>query len=264
LGVRSRFEEADVAMKLATRADGSRDGRLLVVDPPLARAVAARACVSMAEALANWDAAARELRAEYAALAAGDPAGSFAFAPAACGPILPAPAAWLAGAPAPPVRFAAADAAGGVDVAADLVTVVGAVPADADRATAAAAVRLFTLAAGPARPSGATRWTYAPVATTPDDLGEGWDGVHVQGELELAAADDATAAEVPTRPLGVDVVARVVAAARGRALPAGTVLGLADPTAARAGAGDDAAFSVDMRDGMGRSLFGRIALPAAG
>jgi len=250
-------------MKLATRDDGSRDGRLLVVDPPLARAVEARACATLVDALANWDAAERELRAEYAALASGDPAGSFAFAPATCGAILPAPAAWAAGAPTPAVRLAAADAAGGLEVAADLVTVVGEVPADADRDSAAAAIRLFTLAAGSARPGAATSWTYAPVATTPDGLGEAWDGVHVQGELELAAAADATADEAPTRPLGVDVVARVVAAARGRALPAGTVVGLATP-AAGAGAGDDAALTVDMRDGLGRSLFGRIALPAAG
>ena len=256
-------------MKLATRDDGSRDGRLLVVDPPLVRAVEARACATMAEALANWDAAERELRAEYAALAAGDPAGSFAFAPAACAAVLPAPAAWVAGAPAPAVRLAAA--AGGLEVAADLVTVVGEVPADADRDTAAAAIRLLTLAAGAARPSAAASWTYAPVAVTPDGLGEVWDGVHVQGELEFAAAGDATADEAPTRPLGVDVVARVVAAARGRALAAGTVVGPAAPTTARAGAGaggdaggaDAAAFTVDMRDGMGRSLFGRIALPAA-
>ncbi|NBB71855.1 MAG: hypothetical protein GVY33_16275 [Alphaproteobacteria bacterium] len=255
-------------MKLASHDDGSRDGRLLVVDPPLARAVEARACATLAEALANWDAVERELRAEYAALAAGDPAGSFAFAPAACGPILPAPAAWVAGAPTPAVRLAAADAAGGLEVAADPVTVVGAVPADADRATAAAAIRLITLAAGPARPGAAPSWTHAPVAMTPDGLGETWDGAHVQGELELAAADDATADEAASRPLGVDVVARVVTAARGRALPAGTVVGLADPGDAGVdagdGAGDAAAFTVDMRDGLGRSLFGRIALPAAG
>ncbi|MFP4361507.1 MAG: hypothetical protein ACLFTG_12645, partial [Alphaproteobacteria bacterium] len=115
-------------MKLATRDDGSRDGRLLLVDPPLARAVEARACASMLEAVRNWDMAERELRAEYAALASGDPADTFPFDAAPCRPILPAPALWVPGAAAPQVRLAAAhtadaaddDAAGGRTVAADL------------------------------------------------------------------------------------------------------------------------------------------------
>jgi fumarylacetoacetate (FAA) hydrolase len=248
-------------MKLATRDDGSRDGRLLLVDPPLARAVEARACGSMLEAVRNWDMAERELRAEHAALASGDPADTFTFDAAPCRPILPAPALRIPGADAPQVRLAAADAAGGLTVAADLATVVGAVPAGADRDTAAAAIRAFALTAGTVRDrDGAIAWAYAPVAATPDALGEAWDGVHVQGTIALVAAGDGDPEEAATAPLGLDVVARIVAAAADRDLPAGTVVGLADPAGAGGGATAPAAFRLDMRDGLGRSLFGPLPL----
>jgi len=250
-------------MKLATRDDGSRDGRLLLVDPPLARAVEARACASMLEAIRNWDMAERELRAEHAALASGDPADTFAFDAAPCCPILPAPALWTAGTDAPQVRLAAADAAGGVTVAADLATIVDAVPAGADRATAAAAIRAFTLTAGTVRArEGTIAWAYAPVAATPDALGEAWDGVHVQGTIELVAASDGDPEEAATAPLGLDVVARIVTAAAGRDLPAGTIVGLADPARAAPGVAAPAAFRLDMRDGLARSLFGPLSLAA--
>ncbi len=249
-------------MKLATRDDGSRDGRLLLVDPPLARAVEARACGSMIEAVRNWDMTESELRAEHAALASGDPAGTFPFDASACRAIVPAPAGWAPGADAPQVRLAAADATGGLTVAVDLATIVGEVPAGADRDTAAAAIRAFALAAGTARDGVETvAWTYAPVAATPDALGEGWDGVHVQGTVELVAAGDGDPAEAATAPLGLDVVARIVAAAAGRDLPAGTVVGLADP--ARAGTPEAATWRLDMHDGLGRSLFGPISLATA-
>jgi fumarylacetoacetate (FAA) hydrolase len=251
-------------MKLATRDDGTRDGRLLLVDLPLARAVEARACTSMIEAVRNWDAAERELRAEYAALASGDPAGAFPFDASACGAILPTPTLRVAAATAPQVRLAAADAAGGLTVAAELAIVVGEVPADADRDTAVAAIRAFALTAGTVRDAGgAIAWRYAPVAATPDALGEGWDGVHVQGTVELVAANGGDPEEAATAPLGVDVPARIVAAAAERELPAGTVVGLADPADAAVGAPEEPAFRLDMRDGLGRSLFGSITLASA-
>lgn len=259
-------------MKLATRDDGSRDGRLLLVDPPLARAVEARACVSMLEALRNWDMAERELRAEHAALASGDPADTFAFDAASCRPILPAPALWAPGTDAPQVRLAAAAAAsdaddaaaaGGLTVAADLATVVGAVPAGADRAAAAAAIRAFALTAATVRAGdAAVGWAYAPVAATPDALGEAWDGVHVQGTVELLSAGDGDRGEAATAPLGLDVVARIVAEAASRELPAGTVVGPADPARAAARAAAPAAIRLDMRDGLARSLFGPLPLAA--
>jgi fumarylacetoacetate (FAA) hydrolase len=251
-------------MKLATRDDGSPDGRLLLVDPPLARAVEARACATMIEAIRNWDVAASELGAEHAALASGDPAGAFAFDPTACRAIVPAPALWAPGTTAPQVRLAAADAQGGLTVAADLITLVGEVPHGADRDTAAAAIRAFALAAGvPRDAEGTIAWTFAPVAATREALGEAFDGVHVQGTVALIAADATDAEEAATAPLGLDVVARIVAAAESRALPAGTVVGPADPSRARAPSADPA-FRLEMRDGLGRSLFGAVALARAG
>lgn len=252
-------------MKLATRDDGSRDGRLLVVDPPLVRAVEARACTSVLDALRNWDAAERELRAEHAALAAGDTTDSVVFEPGACRPIVPvAPA--LVAAPAPAVRFAAADDAGGLAAEAEVAVVTGPVPQGCDRAHAVAAIRLVTLAATVRPPGGdPPRWVFAPVAVTPDALDEAWQDGVLTGTVELAAAADATLGEAPQAVLEVDAAARIVAAARDRELPAGAVCGPVDPAAATGGAGQGGApLRVEMRDGLGRSLFGPIALAARG
>jgi hypothetical protein len=138
------------------------------------------------------------------------------------------------------------------------------VPHGADRDTAAAAIRAFALAAGvPRDAEGTIAWTFAPVAATREALGEAFDGVHVQGTVALIAADATDAEEAATAPLGLDVVARIVAAAESRALPAGTVVGPADPSRARAPSADPA-FRLEMRDGLGRSLFGAVALARAG
>ena len=247
-------------MKLATRADGRADGRLLLVDPPLARAVEARACTTLLEALENWDVAERELRAEHAALASGDPARSEGFEADRCAAPLPRPAEIVAASPTPPLTLPAADAAGGLTVAVDVAALLGAVPAGADRETAAGSLRALTLAARLDRPGAAAgAWLIAPVAVTADAAGEAWNGAHLQGGLTLAASADATDDEAATAPLGVDVVARVVGAAAERALPPGTWLG-PGPFAAERPAAADAPFRLDMRDGLGRSLFGPLPL----
>jgi fumarylacetoacetate (FAA) hydrolase len=246
-------------MKLATRDNGGRDGRLLLVDLPLARAAEARACATMLEAVSNWDVAARELRAEYAALASGDPVGTFGFDPTTCRPVLPyAPMVVMPADTAPAARLAAADAGGGLEVGVDLAVVVGPLACGADAAEAVAAVRGVTVAARLLRAGATTApWRYAPVAATPDALDEAWSEGRLAGTLELAGAP---AEAVRTATLAVDVVGRVVAAARDRELPAGTLVGPSDPTAAAAPSVAADGVYVDMRDGLGRSLFGGIAL----
>jgi fumarylacetoacetate (FAA) hydrolase len=261
-------------MKLATRVDGSRDGRLLLVDPPLTRAVEARACATMLAAVADWDVAERELEAEHAALASGDPARTFAFDAAACAPIVPAPAFRAAGANAPAVHLAAADTApdgrGGFTVAADLAAVTGPVPRGCDRAAAAAAIRAVTLVAATTRAGETTlTWRWAPVAVTPDGLDAAWEDGRVRATVELVAPGG-DRDEAATAALEIDLAGRVAAAAASRDLPAGTVVALADPAAAPAPAPETdpdptadpttGAVRLDLRDGLARSVFGAVAL----
>lgn len=58
-------------MKLATLANGHRDGRLLVVSPNLSRAEPAQAAATLQQALDDWDAVAPALTGQYRTLASG-------------------------------------------------------------------------------------------------------------------------------------------------------------------------------------------------
>lgn len=80
-------------MKLATLADGSRDGRLLLVSRDLTRAVCAvDIAPTLQAAIEQWGALEASLQARYQALNAGELPGAFALDPAQL--MAPLPRAW--------------------------------------------------------------------------------------------------------------------------------------------------------------------------
>jgi fumarylacetoacetate (FAA) hydrolase len=84
-------------VKLATLKNGTRDGRLAVVSTDLSKAVYAEGVPHLLEALENWSAAERSLRALAARLEAGTAGGVFAFDPVQAMAPLPRCYQWLDG-----------------------------------------------------------------------------------------------------------------------------------------------------------------------
>ncbi len=83
-------------MKLATYANGSRDGELLLVSRDLTRATRASGIATrMIDALEAWETLAPRLHALADALESGDLAGAFAFEPERCLAPLPRAPQWL-------------------------------------------------------------------------------------------------------------------------------------------------------------------------
>jgi fumarylacetoacetate (FAA) hydrolase len=197
-------------MKLATLRDGTRDGQLLVVARDLKTAhVADGIAPTLQAALDDWAFIAPQLEALSGLLNAGRAARSFEFDPAACMAPLPRAFQWVDGAayasvaveetprmrqggsddflgPADDINLAHEE--WGIDFEAKVAVVTGDVPVGATPDQALAQVRLVTLvndvslrnvmadelAEGgsvlQARPATA----FAPVAVTPDELGDSW------------------------------------------------------------------------------------------
>lgn len=185
----------------------------------------------------------------------------------------------------------------GLDIEAELAVIVADVPIAVSRDRARSAIRLFTLVNDTslrtvfARDSARGKTTYhgkgipamAPVAVTPDEFGNAWDGEKVA--LPLVCHVNGRLLGQPNA--GVDMQFSfpeiVQDAARLRPLPAGTVIGsgtisnrdasagsaciaearmietlkLGAPQMAYLGAGD--AIRIEMRDANGRTIFGPIA-----
>ncbi|MCS6780414.1 MAG: fumarylacetoacetate hydrolase family protein [Geminicoccaceae bacterium] len=167
-------------MKLATLAEGGRDGRLVLVTRDLARAVRARAATTMLEAMDRWAEVEPQLRAEAEALERGRAQDAFPFDPRACAAPFPRTWQWAdgsaylnhvelvrraRGAAMPPSfltdpllyqggsdRFLAPcepipliDQAHGLDFEAEVAVVTGDVPMAASIEEARAAIRLVLL-----------------------------------------------------------------------------------------------------------------------
>ena len=194
-------------MKLATLRDGTRDGQLLVVARDLKTAhVADGIAPTLQAALDDWAFIAPQLDSLSSLLNAGRAARSFDFDPAECMAPLPRAFQWVdcaayisQDAPAmhqggsddflgPMEDINLAHEEWGIDFAAGVAVITGDVPAGATPDQALAQVRLVTIANGvtlrnlvPAelatgggllqsKPATA----FAPVAVTPDELGENW------------------------------------------------------------------------------------------
>ncbi len=261
-------------MKLATLPDGTRDGRLVVVSRDLARFADARAIApTLQKALDDWVRSAPPLAALAMALEVRSATAEPFDENAALSP-LPRAYQWIdgsaylshvelvrkaRGAPMPPSlytdpliyqggsdsflpprgRIRMADESFGVDLEAEVAVVLGDVSMGADRATAAAAIRLVLLvndislrnlvpselAKGfgffQSKPSSA----FSPVAVTPDALGAAWDGGRVHLPLLVSVNGEPLGAADAGRDMNFDFPSLIVHASRTRPLCAGTILG---------------------------------------
>jgi fumarylacetoacetate (FAA) hydrolase len=261
-------------MKLGTLADGTRDGRLVVVSRDLSRMVDARAVApNLQKALDDWVLSAPALEALATALDTGK-ADSEPFDEAAARSPLPRAYQWIDGSAylthvelvrkargaemppsfytdplmyqggsdsflAPREAIRMSDESFGIDLEAEVAVILGDVPMGADRATAAAAIRLVLLvndvslrnlvpnelAKGfgffQSKPSSA----FSPVAVTPDALGDAWDGGRLHLPLLVGINGVPFGAADAGRDMNFDFPALIVHAARTRPLSAGTILG---------------------------------------
>ena len=206
-------------MKLATYADGSRDGQLVVVSRDLSLAhYAGGLATRLQQVLDDWNFLSPQLEDLSATLNGGKARHAFAFDPARCLAPLPRAYQWAL-APdatgttgAAPLQRASDDLLGpgapawlpraqpGAVLHAGVAVVTGDIPRGASRAQALERVRLVLLAhawsltAGAAPPAG----VFAPLAVTPDELGQAWrDG---QMHLPVCTTVHARHAEVGPGP----------------------------------------------------------------
>lgn len=261
-------------MKLATYADGSLDGRLLVVARDARTAARAHGIAPcLIDALQRWEDVEPRLRALSEELDAGRAATAVAFEPARCAAPLPRAPQWLDGSaflhhgrlmerafntpPIPdfdtvPVMYQGASddflgphadvplpgEADGIDFEGEFGVVTGAVPMGVAAEAALGCIRLVVQindwslrALGPremrsgfgflqAKPSTA----FAPLAVTPDELGEAWAGGRVH--LDLHVEWNGRAFGRPNgREMNFHFGELVAHAARTRRLSAGTIVG---------------------------------------
>ncbi|KQW46457.1 MULTISPECIES: hypothetical protein [unclassified Roseateles] len=253
-------------MKLASYADGSRDGHLVVVSRDLTQAhYATGIATRLQQVLDDWGFIAPQLEDLAVQLNHGKLRHAFAFEPDKCLAPLPRAYGWAVvdadggirreagnfSAPGQPLR---APAHGEPALAA----ITGDLAAASDAAAALDALRLLTFALD-WRIEGELMATHcAPVAVTPDELGGAWSGGRLQARLSLLHNGGKLEPREVTVTAG-DALARL---ARLRALRAGQVAGAAlgalDLTLAP---GDS--LHLDLKSAEGASLFGAIDLDIA-
>lgn len=261
-------------MKLATMRNGRPDGQLVVLSADRSRVVSAgRIAASLQAALDDWSNAAPALTALAAQLDAGAIAGQ-PFDPAEALAPLPRAYQWIDGsgylshlervrslkgskdeelqstrplvyqgasdslsAPTAPIRITDPDLA--LDYEAEVAVIIGPVSMAADRAQAAAAIRLVTICNDVslrrlvvddlqngfgffhAKPS----TSFAPIVATPDSLGSAWrdNRLHLPVRIEV----NGTLYGQPNAgtDMQFDFADLIVEAARTRDLAAGTIIG---------------------------------------
>lgn len=254
-------------MKLASLRDGSRDGRLVVVDRDVTRCSDAHhVAPTLQRALDGWDRLAPHLDLIARGIdSGGQPLDRFhereAMAP------LPRTYQWIAAEPAG-LRQLASDRFiepratldfGGLAATPSLefgiAVLLGDVPRGADATAAAAAIRLVLLFAR-LRDAGAELGaSLSPVAVTPAALGPLWQDGRLTARLLFDRNGQPEVRSVGT----IDFGALVAEAAWSRPLAAGSLLSAPSAgTPVLVEAGDQ--LRLEMRDDAGHSIFGAIEL----
>lgn len=253
-------------MKLASYADGSRDGHLVVVSRDMSQAhYATGIATRLQQVLDDWGFIAPQLEDLAVQLNHGKLRHAFAFEPAKCLAPLPRACGWAVvdaqggarreagsfSAPGQPLRAAAV-----AELA--LAAITGDLAAASDAAGALDALRLLTFAVD-WRIDGELLATHcAPLAVTPDELGGAWAAGRLQARLNLLHNGSKLEPRDLTAAAG-EALARV---ARLRALRAGQVVGAALGALDLALAPGDS-LHLDLKTAEGASLFGAIDIDLA-
>ncbi|MCE4557468.1 fumarylacetoacetate hydrolase [Pelomonas cellulosilytica] len=255
-------------MKLASYADGSRDGHLVVVSRDLTQAhYATGIATRLQQVLDDWGFLAPQLEDLAVQLNHGKLRHAFAFEPDKCLAPLPRAFGWAvvdgeggirrdAGHFAPPHQPLRAPAMG----EAVLAGLTGDLSAASDAPAALDALRLLTLAVDWRVAGELVATQAAPLAVTPGELGEGWNAGRLQARLvALHNGSKREPRDVSAEP--GDALARV---ARLRALRAGQVVGASLGALDVALAAGDS-LHLDLKTADGNTCFGAIdlELPAA-
>ncbi len=253
-------------MKLASYADGSRDGHLVVVSRDLTQAhYATGIATRLQQVLDDWGFLAPQLEDLAVQLNHGKLRHAFPFEPEKC--VAPLPRAY---------GWAVVDAEGGVRREAGqfqashqplrapaacepaLALITGDLAAASDAAATLDALRLLTLAVD-WRLDGELITTHcAPLAVTPDELGEAWSGGRLQARL-VALHNGAKLDPRDVSAAPGEALARLV---RLRALRAGQLAGSAFGAVELPLAPGDS-LHLDLKSSEGASLFGAIDLDLA-
>ena len=189
-----------------------------------------------------------------------------------------------------------ADEAHGIDLEMELAVVTDDVPMGIERDKASAHIRLFMLlndvslrelvphelAKGFGFFQSKPPSSLSPVAVTPDDLGEAWDGRRLHGIVRASVNGELLGEPDAGKDMHYDFPRLIAHAARTRPLPAGTVIGtgtvsnrnrsvgagclferraeeiIADGKAKTPYLKDGDRVRIEMRDEEGRSIFGAI------
>ena len=250
-------------MKLATLKNGTRDGKLVVVSKDLTRFTDASFLMpTLQAALDDWQRIAPHLAAMAESLETGAvPSSRFhehdAHAP------LPRCYGWAGGSGSfTPPRDPILVSGDHIDLGAEIAVIVDDLPAGATLQQARDAIRLIVLVNSVSLPSSAAGQpgfethpsaAFSPVAVTPDELDEAWDGAKVALPLHVEVNGKAVARSGAAS----DFAALIVAAARARPLTAGTIVSRStgnDTLPARAGD----TVRLEMKDRGGHSIFGAI------
>jgi len=261
-------------MKLASIKQG-RDGRLVVVNRTLTRAVTADGvATTLQQALDDWARCEGELRHIARRLEQGKASGDFEFDAATCASPLPRAYQWIDGSAylshmvrvrrargaempesfrndplmyqggsdtflGPRDPIALADTAWGVDFEAEVAVVVDDVPMGVSEREARNHIKLVMLCNDvslrnlmPAelaksfgffqsKPSSA----FSPVAVTPDELGDAWDGAKLSLPMLVTLKGEAFGRADAGRDLAFDFPRLIAHAAKTRPLGAGAIIG---------------------------------------
>lgn len=253
-------------MKLASYADGSRDGHLVVVSRDLTQAhYATGIATRLQQVLDDWGFLAPQLEDLAVQLNHGKLRHAFAFEPEKCLAPLPRAYGWAvveadggvrreAGALSSPHQPLRAPALGEPVLAA----ISGDLNAASDAAAALDALRLLTFAVDWRIDGELLSTQCAPLAVTPDELGDAWTAGRLQARLvALHNGSKLEPRDVAASP--GEALARV---ARLRALRAGQLAGSALGALDLSLAPGDS-LHLDLKTAEGASLFGAIDLEVA-
>lgn len=242
-------------MKLATMRDGSRDGQLVVVSRDLTQAHYASGMANhLRQVLEDWNFLAPQLQDLYGELNAGRARHAFALDTAQCLAPLPRSQSWISTCPypghdercaqgdglvrrqdvggallAPSASWACAvpgEPAPDVDFSVGLAALTGDVPRACPPEQASEGVRLLALALtlSTARDGERLASTLAPVAVTPDELGEAWRAARAHLTLQVQLNGRKFGLCDAGADMAGDFGACIAQAARVRGLGAGSIV----------------------------------------